>query len=319
MRWLGSAARQRGNEPLWGVVDGARQRRGAVEEVSRSRSARVEAFEADIERLGCQLVEGRGEGLVDRVVADHPRVVLERRCHRRPGPVVLALDVAHEVVSPEVAHRSVERRRRVVVGPASRQRLDRQSIGTHRPRRGPFTAKARAVDVLVHVQERVYVVASQNVDGLLHLGQILVGDRLVPLMRIAGRPQCADGGVVGSLDRARLDPGPDDAQSHDVEPEPGDGRRIFAREVPGLARVDIELVGRSLVDGVHPVQDDHPAVLVVDRPALGAREQPMDIRRRGRDAARRRRRRHRRRARPRHERRRRYRKGRTDPCPPVST
>ena len=225
--------------------------------------AGIEAFQLAVELL----VPGRDqrgrERLVERVVPEDPGIAPEVGRHGGPHPVVLALEVADDVVGPEVAVGRSRRGGPVVLGPPAGWLGVRRSAGAHRPVRRPLSVEQLVVDVLVHVEQRVDVETTEQVDGLFHLAEVCVENRLAELARIMGRAGRADGGVV-----RRSGPGlkalPGHAKPNDVEPEPRHQRRVGGAEVPRLAGGRVELVGRVLVDRVHPMEEDDSTLLVVE-------------------------------------------------------
>ena len=178
--------------PLSGVPVGQFERARAVGQEAGVGLAGVEALQLPGERgLRRGLRLGR-EGLVVRVIADDPGIVLEPLCHRLPHEVEVALEVPHHVVGPEVCDRRLQRRVRVVVRPPTTLGHNRDVVGADRPIRGALAPEVRVVHVLMHVEQRVDPVSGEQVDRGLHVVQIGLGHRLVPFVRIAGCSRRAD-------------------------------------------------------------------------------------------------------------------------------
>ena len=155
------------------------------------------------------------------------------------------------------------RRRGVGQGPAAGRVDAGDAVGADRPAGLALPFEHLVVHVLVHVEDGVDVEAGQESHGRLQVGDVAIEDGLAELLRVARLSFVADGRVVGRRP-SRLEPAPRHAQTDDVEPKPGHERGVGGREVPGPAGIGIELVGRELVHGVHPVEEHHPPPAVVE-------------------------------------------------------
>jgi len=151
----------RENDTVVGHVRWADQRCGAVRQESGVRLAGVEALEtAGERRLRRDLCLG-GERLVVGVVTDDPWVVLELVGDRLPRQVVLALEVADDVVAPEVRSRGLQLCVGIVVRPTAALGHDRDVVRAHGPVGCALTAEEGVVDVLVHIEEGVDAVVAE--------------------------------------------------------------------------------------------------------------------------------------------------------------
>ncbi len=267
----GVAALDGGHHALGRVVPGATQRPRTVRRRTDVRRARVEALELGVEVRVAVADERGGERLVEGVVAEDPGVALEGVGHVAPDLVVLALQITPHVVVPEVAEGDAGRLRAVLEGPAARRVGALDAVRAHGPVGGALAVEQLVVHVLMHVEDGVDVKASQQVDGLGQVRHVPVEDGLVELVRVGGRAGRADGGVVGR-GGARLQPAPGHAQPHHVEAQAGHQGGVGRREVPGLLRVGIELIGRVLVDGVDPVEEHDPAPAVIEEGSARRRD-----------------------------------------------
>ena len=238
-------------------------------------AAGVEALEEAGEGLAVAGHHLAFEGLVVGVEADHPRAVAEVPGDHRPHLVELPLQVAHHVVLPEVGDGDVERAVAVVARPPTGDGHGRLAVGAEGPGGRPLTREGLGVDVLVHVEQRVDVVAGQQVDDAGHLGQVATGDRRHVHVGVPGRPRRAHRRLIGppvtGLETLPLDPEP-----HDVEAEPGDGGGVSGAEGVGLARGGGEDERRPLVDGVHPAEEHHPTEPVAQVRSAGRPQRPRD-------------------------------------------
>ena len=220
MRWLGSLARMAGMTPLAGSAGGQCSGGAPCERDADMALPGVEALELGVEILVTEVDQRPGEGFVEGVVAEDPRVAPERAGHVAPDPVVLALEIAPDVVPPEMGEGGAGGSGAVLERPAPGPVHAEEAVGAHGPVRVAFAVEHLVVHVLVHVQDRVDVEATQEGHGLPHPVDVAVEHRLVELMRIRRRPGAADGGVVGRS-RPGLQPAPGDPEAHHVEAEPG--------------------------------------------------------------------------------------------------
>ena len=225
--------------------------------------AGVEALELRIEVLVAEEDQRLGEGLVEGVVAEDPRVRPEGARHVAPHAVVLALQVAPDVVGPEVAEGDAGRLGGVLERPAPGDVHARHAVRAHGPRRGALAVEHLVVHVLVHVQDDVDVEPPQQVHGRPQPLHVAVEDGLVELVGVRRVARSADGGVVG-LGGPRLEAAPGHAQAHHVEAQACHERGVGRREIPRLARSGEELVRRVLVDGVDAVEEDDAPLAVVE-------------------------------------------------------
>ena len=138
----------------------------------------------------------------------------------------------------------------------------------------------------------------EQVHGSAQPAHVPVKNGLVELVRTSRVAAGADGRIVGRR-RSGFQAGPCHAQPHHVEAEARHERRIGRREVPRLPGGGKELEGRVLVDRVDAVEEDDPALGVVEVGATRSPDQARNGRRAPhRDGGRRQRREgHRRRAR----------------------
>ena len=198
---MGIGILDRPDQPLCRIVGWAAEGDPVEEAQARMGRSRVEALQmAGDQRRSGRCRRGRqvpGERLVDRVVAGDPGIVGEVPRHRLPHPVVLPLQVADDVVGPEVLDGRAQGGIVIGIRPPAGERADGLPVGAHRPRRGTLAAELGAVDVLVHVEQCVDVVTAQQVDSLCHLGQVGRSHRRVELVGVPWRAGRADGGVVG--------------------------------------------------------------------------------------------------------------------------
>ena len=236
--------------------------------------AGVEALELGVEMLAAVGDERGRARLVEWVVADDPWIAAECLGHVTPYMVVLTLEVAADVVVPEVAERDPCCGRRVLARPPARRVRPGHVVRAHRPGRCAFTVECLVVDVLVHVQDREDVEAPEEVDGLLEVRHVAVEHREVELVWI-GRPPRPQ--IAGELALAL--PGsqstPRHAQADDVEAQACHERCVGRREVPGFARIRIQLEGfPCLSDRVDPVEKDDAALTVVKERSAGRPDGP---------------------------------------------
>ena len=165
-----------------------------------------------------------------------------------------------------MAHRRLQGRVRVVVRPPTALGDDRDVVRADGPVGCALAPEVLVVHVLVHVEQGVDAVVSQQLHGGGDMAQVLLGNGLVPFADSARglrRSRRADLGLVGPA-RSRLEGLPLDPEPNDVEAEPlhfGGVRRI---EVPRLAGIGVRDVGRVLVDDVDAVHDDDPSLGVIE-------------------------------------------------------
>ncbi len=237
--------------------------------------SRVEALELGVEVLAVEVHQRGRERLVEGVEPEHPGVLAERVRHVAPYLVVLALQVAHDVVPPEVAERDAGGAGAIFQRPAAGWVHARHPVGADGPVRRTLALEHLAVDVLVHVEDGVDVEPRQQVDRGAQVVDVAVQHGLVELVRVAGGPVGADGRVVGG-GGARLQPAPGHAEPHHVEAQPRHQRGVGDREVPRLALVGVELIRRVLVDGIDAVEEDDAARAVVEIGPAGRRDPARD-------------------------------------------
>jgi len=219
---------------------------------------------------------GERQGLVDRVVAKDPRTCREASWHRRPRSLELLLKATDDVIGEEVSEGSINSWIPVVVRPPAGVSDDRVPSGAGRPGGCSLPSVVRAPHVLVHVDLRLGVLPAECGDQLCHLVEIALCHLLAPHARITRRPSSADLRLVWPAP-AGFDLLPDDPKAHDIEAESIHQCGISVVEAVHVPRRDAQGVGRQLVDGVDPMEDDDaPKAIGVERSTF-REDRPVDI------------------------------------------
>lgn len=222
------------------VLAGARARRPPATGVGALQLA-VEAGLREVRRF------------VEDLVAEHGGIAAVMTGHRLPDAGELALQVAPDVVAPEVSGRRLHHPGAVGLTPV-REAGEALAVGAGRPRRSALAVprrrpdalrERRPVGVLVHVDDHAQ-------PGVRQQGHDSVGARQVGIhhrgaVGIAGaqgrkRSPRSVGGAVAPIIRSRtrqsgLEALPDDSQPHRREPEGREGAGVGGGEaasgIPG--------------------------------------------------------------------------------------